>query len=396
RVMTVVGVHTDITELRRHEEELKKMDKLKSIGTLAGGIAHDFNNIMSGVFGNISIARIYLDRDHPSYSFLEEAERSMERATLLTRQLLTFSRGGDPIKEEVSIERLVNEVVRFDLSGSNVKPVFNVDNDLWLVQVDTGQMQQVFSNLTINADQAMPEGGHLYVTLQNEEVKDTALNLAPGKYVKAIIRDEGSGIDEKHLDRIFDPYFSTKQTGSGLGLATVYSIIDKHGGHISVSSEHGSGAAFTLYLPARQPAVRTEKHYPEDSNSIIDFPAKILVVDDEQMIREIASKMLEEAGCQVETAADGKEAIEKYKESMYSENHFDLVIMDLTIPGGMGGEEAIKKLLELDPNAKAIVSSGYSHGALQSRYTEYGFAGMVSKPYSMESLLKVVRQILAE
>jgi len=394
RVTAVVGMHTNITELKKAEEELKKMDRLKSVGTLAGGIAHDFNNILSGVFGNISIARIHLDRTHPSYNFLEEAEKSMERATLLTRQLLTFSRGGDPIKEDVSIERLVREVVRFDLSGSNVKPVFQVDDDLWMAKVDTGQMQQVFSNLTINADQAMPEGGHLYVVLENVEIEDPALTLAPGKYVRATIRDEGSGIDREHLDKIFDPYFTTRQTGSGLGLATVYSIINKHGGHISVSSTPGSGSTFTLYLPVHQSITRIEKQHPDNIKSAIDYPARILVMDDEQMIREIALKMLQVAGCQVETATDGKEAIEKYKKSMHSDNPFDLVIMDMTVPGGMGGEEAIKELLALDPNAKAIVSSGYSHGSLQSSYAEYGFVGMISKPYNMEALLEVVQRVL--
>ena len=397
KVMAVVGVHTDITGLKFAEEELKKMDKLKSVGTLAGGIAHDFNNILSGVFGNISIARIHLDKDHPSFAFLEEAERSMERATLLTRQLLTFSRGGDPIKEDVSLERLVKEIVRFDLSGSNVKPVFDIDEDLWMAEVDTGQIQQVFSNLTINADQSMPDGGHLYITLENAEVGGKTIpGLKPAQYIRATIRDEGTGIDKKHIDRIFDPYFTTKQTGSGLGLATVYSIVDRHGGHVSVTSEPGKGTIFVLYLPAHQVERLSDDEESINEHEFLGSSTRILVMDDEEMIRKIASDMLKQHDCRVDTASDGKEALDMYMEAMRSDDPYDLVIMDLTIPGGMGGEEAIKGLLSIDPDAKAIVSSGYSHGTLQARYREYGFRGLVTKPYRMSMLLDVVNRVLEE
>jgi len=397
KVTAIVGVHTNITDLKIAEEELKKMDRLKSIGTLAGGIAHDFNNILSGVFGNISIARLHLDKAHPSYFFLGEAEKSMERATLLTRQLLTFSRGGDPIKEDVSLKQLVMEVVRFDLSGSNVKPVFHIDEDLWMAEVDTGQIQQVFSNLAINADQSMPEGGHLYITLENREVHDKTIpGLKPGQYIRATIRDEGTGIDKKHIDRIFDPYFTTKQTGSGLGLATVYSIIERHGGHVSVSSEAGAGATFTLYLPAHLVETPAGKDEAQDGETLLNSSTRILVMDDEDMILDIASEMLQEHGCVVETARDGKEALAMYRKAMQADDPFDLVIMDLTIPGGMGGEEAIKELLVLDPDARVIVSSGYSHGSLQAHFRDYGFRGLVTKPYRMDTLLEEVTRVLEE
>ena len=243
----------DVTERKRAEIELQKMQNLQSVGTLAGGIAHDFNNILMGVFGNISLAKDVLAKDHPGYHSLEEAEKSMYRAVRLTKQLLTFAKGGDPVKEDVSLGTLVQEVALFDLSGSPVKLVYQQTAELWLAEVDKGQIQQVISNLTINARQAMPEGGSLHITLANTDLSATTVpGLRPGKYVQITVRDEGTGIDPKYLDRIFDPYFTTKQTGSGLGLATTYSIINKHGGQIRVESEAWPG--HHLYaLPAGVP-----------------------------------------------------------------------------------------------------------------------------------------------
>ncbi|MCK5783843.1 MAG: cache domain-containing protein, partial [Desulfobacterales bacterium] len=259
KVIGYRGVDRDITERKKAEEELQKMEKLKSVGILAGGIAHDFNNILMGLYGNISLAKEEIPKDHPAFKSLEDAENSMNRAIRLTKQLLTFARGGTPVRENVRIDELVKEVTRFDLSGSNIKPIFEQVEGLWLADVDKGQIQQVFSNLIINAGQAMPDGGHLYITLANTELSENGVpNLDQGKYIKVTVADEGIGIDQKCLDRIFDPYFSTKQTGSGLGLATAYSIITKHGGSINVDSQLGKGTLFTLYLPASESQESTE------------------------------------------------------------------------------------------------------------------------------------------
>ena len=395
QVVALVCVHTDITERKQSQAELQKMDKLKSIGTLAGGIAHDFNNILTGLFGNINIARLYLDKGHPAYKSLREAEKSMNRATSLANQLLTFSKGGDPVREDARLDRFVEEIVRFDLSGSNVKPVFSFADDLRLANVDKGQMHQVFSNLTINANQAMPNGGHLYVTMENAEIPHSdARKLKPGKHIRVTIRDEGIGIHKKHLKRIFDPYYSTKKAGNGLGLATVYSIIDKHDGHISVESEPGKGTTFTLYLPASDESVAfsTVDSATQDFSSV--QTGRILVMDDEAVIRQVVSDMLESIGYAVETAPEGETAVEKYKQAMRAGNPFDAVIMDLTVPGGKGGAETIKPLLAIDGQAKAIVSSGYSGNPVLANYGAHGFKGIITKPYTIEKLQQVLDQVL--
>ena len=395
QVVALVCVHTDITERKKSQAELQKMDKLKSIGTLAGGVAHDFNNILTGLFGSITIARLHLEKGHPAYKSLREAEKSMNRASSLANQLLTFSKGGDPVKEDAKLDRFVEEIVLFDLSGSNVKPVFSFADALWLAHVDKGQMQQVFSNLTINANQAMPNGGHVYITMENAEVEHTdARKLEPGKYIRVTLRDEGIGIDQKHQKRIFDPYYTTKKAGNGLGLATVYSIIEKHGGHISVDSEPGRGTTFTLYLPASEEAVSLATAGGETKEFASIQTGKILVMDDEAAIRQVAADMLGAIGYAVETAPEGSAALEKYKQAMSAGKPFDAVIMDLTVPGGMGGAEAIKLLLTVDGQASAIVSSGYSGDPVLAHYKDYGFKGIITKPYSIEKLQQVIDQVL--
>lgn len=395
KITGVVEFVRDISEQKMAEEELQKMDKLKSVGTLAGGIAHDFNNILMGLFGNISLARLELSKDHPAFQFLKEAEKSMNRATLLTNQLLTFTKGGEPVKEDVNLGELVEDIVRFDLSGSNVKPVFETAANLWLAEVDKGQIQQVFSNLTINADQAMADGGHLYITMENESLSEKSLaELKPGKYIKITVRDEGTGIDEKELELIFDPYFTTKQAGSGLGLTTSYSIVNRHGGHIAVESTPGKGTIFTIYLPASEARQLPKTGQTGAKTLSAKHSARILVMDDEEMIRNIASQMLTKNGCEVQTAEDGKQAIEMYSWAIDSGKPFDVVIMDLTIPGGMGGEEAVKQILALDPEAKCIVSSGYADDPIMANYSEYGFKDLVSKPYTMGLLQEVLGRVL--
>ncbi len=392
---TVTGTIQDITERKQAEAELQKVERLKTVGMLAGGIAHDFNNILTGIFGSISLAKSKLESGHAALNPLEEGEKSMERAIRLTNQLLTFSKGGYPVKEDARLDQIVEEVVRFDLSGSNVKPVFESSGDLWLARVDKGQVQQVFSNLAINANQAMPEGGHLHISLENAHIRETSrLPLSPGRYIKAVVRDDGVGIEQKHLGHIFDPYYSIRQNGTGLGLATVYSIMERHGGYIHAASEPGKGATFTLYLPASETQPPPESGGSASGAPNVAHSARVLVMDDEEMIRNIASEMLQAFDCEVKTAADGKEAVAMYKEAMASGAPFGLVIMDMTVPGGMGGVEALKEILAFDPGVRAVVSSGYTENAILGNFANYGFKDILSKPYTLERLRAVLNRVL--
>ena len=395
KIINYVKVAEDITDKKRIEKELFKMDKLKSIGTLAGGIAHDFNNILTGIYGYVSLALIKLDENHPSYHFLTQTEKSLERATKLTKQLLTFSKGGTPIKENVNLSKIIEETVIFDLSGSNVKPVFNFAENLMKANVDKSQMEQVFSNLAINARQASPNGGHLYISITNSSIKNgEVLDLEPGKYLKITVQDEGTGIPKKYIDKIFEPYFTTKKTGNGLGLATTYSIIKKHNGHLSIESEVGKGTKFTIYLPASQKEIKET----EQSKVIIkdkNKTAKILIMDDNDEIREMAMQMIEMLGFEGDSTADGEQTITKYKEALEQNKPYDIIIMDLTIPGGMGGKEAVKKILEIDRNAKVIVSSGYASGGVLADYKSLGFADIINKPYTMDKLKEVLHRVLS-
>ncbi|MBE9487352.1 MAG: PAS domain S-box protein, partial [Chloroflexi bacterium] len=391
-----VLVFRDMTEELRTREELQRIQTLESIGILAGGIAHDFNNILMGLFGNIALAKRKLSPDHPSYKNLQNAENSADRARNLTGKLLTFAKGGEPIRDHVSLADLIKEVVGFDLTGSNVKLIFEYPEDLWAADVDKGQIQQVFSNLTTNANQAMLEGGELQISLQNLDNIDSIIqSLAPGKYIKAVVKDNGPGIDENDLGRIFDPYFSTKQAGSGLGLATVYSIIHKHNGQISVTSEPGKGTTFTLLLPAKDSAPPRQKTAEVETTLPLFPTARILVMDDESAIRDLVTELLKNIGYSVATTGNCHEAIAAYKQAREKGEDFDIVILDLTIPGGPGGEKAVKEILQINPEAKVIVASGYAEDPVMSRYAEYGFKGVITKPFSLGELQKVLETTMA-
>lgn len=392
--LLMFGTHSDIDERKRLAEERRTIEKLNTVGTLAGGIAHDFNNILAGLYGNISLAKAKMTTDHPAFRFLDAADKSMNRATLLTNQLLTFAKGGAPVKESLSLVGLVEEVVHFNLSGSNVKPVITAVDNLWLAKADQGQIQQVFGNLTINAKQAMPDGGHLYISMGNADIaKNTEPGLDEGRYLLITVADEGTGIPAEHLGRIFDPYFTTKQTGSGLGLATIYSIINRHGGHISVASQRDKGTTFTLFLPASESQERPQKQ-TEIEPPVQGQTAKILVMDDEEVIRSTLTAMLEELSFTVAIAADGQQAMDLYQQAFDAGEPFDLVILDLTIPGGIGGEETAKNILKIDSGARMIVSSGYADDPVMANYTEYGFKGVVTKPYNLNKLSAVMSQAL--
>ncbi|MBT4520262.1 MAG: transporter substrate-binding domain-containing protein [Halieaceae bacterium] len=391
----ILNFVTDITERKKAEQELLKVRKLESIGVLAGGIAHDFNNILTGLFGNIELAERKLSSHDDAHSHIQTAHKALDRAVSLTSQLLTFSKGGDPLLEAADVALLVQESVSFTLSGSNVRVEQSLPEELWHVKADPGQMSQVLANLIINANQAMPEGGLLIIEAENvrDPCDDLSVNLS-GDFVKITIRDQGHGIAPAHLDKIFDPYFTTKQAGNGLGLAMVHSIITKHGGQVSVDSEIGVGTSFCIYLPAeRGTPLIIESTASNISGRSEPEPAHILVVDDDELVREVLTNMLVTLGNTVETALDGGEAIEMYSKAIHGDNPYDVVIMDLTIPGGMGGKESIEKLLAIDPAANVIVSSGYSNDPIMAHYTDFGFKGRLVKPFKLAEIEEQIIQV---
>ena len=385
----------DITEKQRMEKELLKNQKLESIGVLAGGIAHDFNNFLTAIMGNLSLMRLRVRDDEKLSQRIQSAEKAANRAQELTQQLLTFSKGGAPIKKHANLEELVRDSAEFVLSGSNVDYVLEVDNNLWTAEVDAGQISQVIQNIIINANHAMPNGGTIHIKLKNfNYTGNKSLPIKNGDYVQLLIKDSGIGIPEKYLSRIFDPFFTTKQSGSGLGLATSFSIISKHDGYIDVQSEVGKGTQFLIYLPASKEAPSKEKEIK--AQPLKKYGKKnglILVMDDEDMIREIATELLGQLGYLTIHAADGKQALSLYKKLSDDGKKIDLVIMDLTIPGGMGGKETIAELLKYDSTATAIVSSGYSNDPVMAQYKEYGFKGCLQKPFKLEELAKSLNNL---
>lgn len=387
--------YEDITERKRMEEERLKAGKLDSLGILAGGIAHDFNNILSAILGNISLAKKLVTHNDNLMWRLTNTESACYRAKDLTQQLLTFSRGGTPVKETVSISEIIKESANISLTGSNVRCDFFFKEDLMPVHVDKGQISQVINNLIINAYQAMPDGGVIKIIVENCIIGEkNALAVESGKYVKISIEDQGIGIPEDLHTKIFDPYFTTKQKGVGLGLTTAYSIIKRHGGYIFVDSKTGTGTTFTIYLPAFLGSPDTPVKNAKEHITSQRTRGKILVMDDEKEICTIMTDMLVFIGYEAESAYDGAEAIEIYKKAMDTGEPFDAVIMDLTVPGGMGGKAAMKVFLEIDPNINAIVSSGYSNDPVLSHYKEYGFRGCISKPFSLNELKKTVGNVI--
>jgi PAS domain S-box-containing protein len=385
----------EISERKQLEEERNKAARLESIGVLAGGIAHDFNNILSVILGNISLANMITEQEKSEASeILTDADAACSRARELTQQLLTFSKGGAPVKKTTSLSALTKEASGFALRGSNVKCRHYIDKDLWPCEIDEGQISQVINNLIINADQAMPDGGTISIRARNITVSNKdKLPLNEGRYVKLTVKDQGKGISEQSITKIFDPYYTTKQKGSGLGLTTSYSIIKRHGGYITVKSEPKVGTAFYVYLPASWKRVEENEVKKKD---ISVASGKILVMDDEQALREVVSKMLEQLGHEVECASNGIQALMMYKKAKNSAKPFDAVILDLTVPGSMGGLETIEKLLKIDPEVKAIVSSGYSNDPVIASHGDYGFCSAVSKPYRIEVLREVLQNVMPE
>ncbi len=389
------AVFSDVTERRILQQEREKSQRLSSLGVLAGGIAHDFNNILTGIIGNISIAEMQLGQGHKATARLKECQAAARRATELTQQLLTFAKGGEPVKHAVDTGRLINESLSFCLLGSNVKGTFVCASDLWRINADAGQINQVLNNLLINARQAMEAGGRVSVRAENCEIhKGDSLLLEPSRYVRIVVEDEGCGIPAAELPRIFDPYFTTKERGTGLGLTSVYSIVHRHGGQVEVSSVAGRGATFTIYLPAFDGNVDEEAHKGHEG-VVVAGKGRILVMDDEEMIRDLAAIMLEEAGYLVESCDDGSRAVARFMQARVAGTPFDAVILDLTVPGGMGGKTAAALIREQDPDVVLLVSSGYSNDPIMADFLRYGFSGTVAKPYTIEAITGELSRLLA-
>ena len=391
-IIGAVIVFRDKTGKREVEEELIKTEKLESVGILAGGIAHDFNNILTAIMGNISLALLYRSEEGMAFAKIEEARKACLRARELTMQFLTFSKGGSPVRQVQSIEKILREAVGLALTGSRIRCEYSIPEDIFPVEVDRGQISQVIQNLVFNADHAMPKGGAIKVQARNVKVDDQdSLPLSSGDYVKLSVEDAGFGIPQKNLKKIFDPYFTTKSKGNGLGLSTAYFIIKNHMGHIDVESTVGVGATFNIYLPATLNASFAQG---EDEAQLAAGKGKILIMDDEKGIRDVLQALLEHIGYTSRYAPDGAKAVEMYVEAIEDRQPFDVIILDLTIPGGMGGKETMEKMREVDPGVKAIVSSGYSNDPVMANYRRYGFKGIVPKPYRIEELSQVLHDVL--
>ncbi len=385
----------DITEQKKMEESMLKSQKLESLGVLAGGLAHDFNNLLTAIIGNIALAKLDAPPGESVSRYLEFAEAATSRAQSLTQQLLTFVRGGSPVKKLLSAKNLIVDSAGFAIRCSKSRCEFKIAPDLRAIEADEGQLGQVINNLVMNAEQAMSEGGTVTVSAENVTLtKDNPLLLKPGDYIKISVSDQGIGIPEENIKKIFDPYFTTKDNGIGLGLATCYSIINNHNGHITVESTPGAGTTFFLYLPAS--SVQDVPPAPDTGRVPLRGTGKILVMDDEDIVRDVLHRSLTHLGYTVVSARDGNETIALYEQALKSSKPFDAVIMDLTIPGGMGGKETITKLRQIDPRVKAIVSSGYLDDPIMASFKDYGFCGFVSKPYMLKTLSEIVHTVIAE
>jgi two-component system cell cycle sensor histidine kinase/response regulator CckA len=389
----VIAVARDISERKRIEAEQLRTQKVEAIGVLAGGIAHDFNNLLQAAFSYLAVAKQKIDQRDKVLLMLEKVDKALQMSSKLTNQLLTFSKGGKPVKRSLALGPAIENAARFALSGSRSDCRFDISSGLWPADADEGQLMQVIHNIVINADQAMPEGGIISVSAGNRDLDGARDARGPGsgRWIEIVVRDTGCGIPEEDKPRIFEPYFTTKKTGSGLGLATSYSIIKNHGGMIEVSSQLNAGSSFTVWLPAGGTVL--------DSSVRSAQPAairkgRVLIMDDEEVIRDSVGAMLDTLGQEVEFAEDGAAAVDRYRAALSAGSRFDVVLLDATVRGGMGGEETIRLLKEIDPSVVAVVSSGYSDNALLSNYEHHGFRASLPKPFTLEDIQTVLARLM--
>ncbi|MEO8326602.1 MAG: PAS domain S-box protein [Nitrospirota bacterium] len=386
----------DITDRCRQQEEQQRIGKLNSLSVLAGGLAHDFNNLLSTILGNVFLAKLHtVTKDDPLTHNLAQAEEACLRGKELTQQFLTFAKGGAPVKTSIPLGDLLRKNTIFALSGSPIRCEFDIPEDLWPLDADPGQLLQVFQGITINARQAMPQGGHFMVKVGNVALKDHSVmpspTLIPGNYLKISFEDQGTGIEDHQLGNIFDPYYTTKPEASGLGLAAAHSIIQQHHGHISVTSTVGIGTTVTVYVPSA---------YSTPGSGQPGIPAitkksrgRVLVMDDEQSICRMLEDALTYFGYEVVTVQDGQAAIDQVSRSLASGEKFEVVILDLTVPGAMGGKDAIPHLRRADPHIKAIVTSGYFGDPIMGDFQRYGFQAMLVKPFKIFELATVLESM---
>ena len=395
RTMGMVLAFRDISDALRMQTERARADKLASLGLLAGGIAHDFNNVLMAVMGNVSMARATMPSTGPAVTALAQAEQACVRARHLTWNLLTFSKGGAPVKKTFTLPRLLEESIRLALLGSSVRHTLDIDPDLWPVHADDTQLVQVVNNILINAQQAMPRGGAIEIVAENvverEHRWEYALHGEPGSYVRISISDTGMGIPPENLASIFDPYFTTKQTGSGLGLATSHSIIKNHGGFLSVDSTLGRGTTVHVHLPA---SLDREIEEPAGAIDRVTGGGRILVMDDDATIRALAVSMLEFLGYKPEVVSSGSAAVERYKRALGKGRPFDAVILDLVVPEGMGGKETMEQLGVIDKKVNAILASGYVQDSMIQDFRKLGFKAIIPKPFTLGELSKTLDAVM--
>lgn len=392
--LRAVIVSRDITVRKHMEREMLKSSKLEALGILAGGIAHDFNNILMGIVGNLNLAKKRLNSTEKALEVLLRAEKVAYKAKNLTEQLITFSKGGMPIKKIIDVRDLIKDSAQFAIAGSNVVCSFDINEKLWMIEADEGQISQVITNFAINAKQAMPEGGSLEISAENVEIEDDARpSLEKGKYIRIIIKDTGIGIAEENIQKIFDPYFTTKVDGTGLGLATSYSIVKNHDGVISVDSKLKEGSVFTIYFPVCQQVIEQKCVIETKTSEYTD--RTVLLMDDDETVLIPVSEMLTDLGYDVKIARNGEEAVSQYLKSFEDGKKIDAVITDLVVQGGIGGRETIERLLKIDPQVRAIVSSGYSNDPVMANYEKYGFKGVLAKPYQIEEMNEALKRLFA-
>jgi len=386
------AVFQDVTARKRLDDQLRRAERLESIGLLAGGIAHDFNNILASLLASIQMARWGLEPNSNSARMLEESEHACARAGQLTKQLITFARGGSPIKKRMALGDVIEEWVGFALRGSSAVHRLELADDLWAMEADEGQIAQVVHNLVVNAAQAMPDGGTVVVSADNVETEGESWK-GRRPCVRIRVKDHGVGIPAGALARVFDPYFTTKREGSGLGLATSYSIVRDHGGFIRADSVPGKGSTFEVYLPATfAPAPKSIT----PSQRVLGGRGRVLLMDDDQQLRSVTTKLLEGLGYSVVAVPDGGAAEVAYRESIAGGERFDAVLLDLTVPGGMGGKETVVRLRELDPDVRAVVTSGYSTDPVMAEFRAYGFDERVVKPFSIGDLATALGRAMGE